>query len=274
MDRLWRGSRPLTAVGLFMLALTPISLAGLLLDARVITGMPAWMKPAKFAVSTGIFCLTMAWVLSYLPEWRRLRAIAGWVTALVFVMEVAIIDVQAWRGVASHFNVGTNLDGILFLTMGVGIMLQTLMTAVVAGALFLTRFEDPAMGWALRLGLVISIAGASTGILMTRPNDAQIAQARANGGRYIVNGAHSIGGPDGGAGLPGVGWSTEHGDLRVPHFVGIHAIQFLPLLALLASPRLPARRRTGLVVGAAVAYAGIFWLLLTQALGGQPLVRL
>lgn len=272
MDRLWRGSRPLTVVGLLMLALTPISLLGVVVDPRVIGGMPAWMKPAKFAISTGIFCLTMAWILSWLPEWRRLRPIVGWVTALVFVMEVAIVDLQAWRGVASHFNVGNNFDAVLYLTMGAGIMLQTLMTGVVALALFLTRFEDGALGWALRLGVAISIAGASTGILMTRPNAGQIAQA--NGGRYIVNGAHSIRGPDGGPGLPGVGWSTQHGDLRVAHFFGLHAIQGLPLLALLASPRMAQRRRTKLVLIAATAYAGIFYFLLSQALNGQPLVAL
>ena len=89
-----------------------------------------------------------------------------------------------------------------------------------------------------------------------------------------VVGAHTVGAPDGGPGLPGTGWSREHGDLRVPHFVGLHALQLLPLLALaLGRRRWPEATRVRLTLAAAASYGSLFALLLWQALRGQPLVQ-
>ena len=97
-------------------------------------------------------------------------------------------------------------------------------------------------------------------------------QVRATG-HMPVAGAHTVGAPDGGPGLRGVGWSREHGDLRIPHFIGLHAIQALPLIAL-AIGRLTSveRRRVRLVLVGAGSYVGLFAILLWQALRGQPLI--
>src|SRR5437870_168668 len=114
----WRTSPPLTAVGLAMLVVFAGSLAGLTLDPRVIAGAPAWLKPAKFAASTAIYGLTLAWVLGYVAHRRRLVGVIGWGSALVLALEVLLIDLQAARGTTSHFNVGTPLDAAIFATMG------------------------------------------------------------------------------------------------------------------------------------------------------------
>jgi hypothetical protein len=272
LARLWSVDRPLTAAGVLMLGALLASMAGLVLDPRTITGAPAWLKPAKFAISTAIYSFTLAWVFSYLSSWPRVRRIVSWTTASVFVLEVAIIDVQAWRGTTSHFNASTPVDVVLFATMGIAIVAQTLMSTLVAIALWREQFASQALGWALRLGMVITIVGAASGGLMTRPTAAQLAQVRATG-HMPVAGAHTVGAPDGGPGLRGVGWSREHGDLRIPHFIGLHAIQALPLIAL-AIGRLTSleRRRVRLVVVGAGSYVGLFAILLWQALRGQPLI--
>jgi hypothetical protein len=268
----WKGSPVLTTAGLVMAGALAASLIGLLVDPRMITGAPAWLKPAKFAVSTAIYMLTLAWIFTRLPEWPRTRTVVGWTTAVILVLEVAIIDTQAWRGTTSHFNVGTVLDRGLFAIMGLAIAVQTLSSIGVAVVLWRQRFDDRALGWALRFGLLIAIIGASTGGLMTRPTTAQLEEARATG-RMAIAGAHTVGTVDGGPGLPGTGWSTEHGDLRIPHFLGLHAMQILPLLAFALRRRSTDSARVRLVLVAAASYAALFGILLWQALRAQSLVQ-
>jgi len=272
LDRLWRASPPLTAVGILMLLVAVASLVGMVVDPRIITGAPAWLKPFKFAISTTIYSLTLAWIFQWLPDRPRVRRIVGWTTAIVFVLEVAIIDVQAWRGTTSHFNVSTPLDATLFSIMGVAIMVQTLTSVAVAVALWRQRFTDRTLGWALRLGMTLTIIGAMTGPLMTRPTADQLARVRAGGGMPTV-GAHTVGGVDGGPGAPMTGWSRAHGDLRVPHFIGLHAIQVLALIAIgLRQWRRPEPVRVGAMLAAAAGYASLFVLLLWEALRGHSIV--
>ena len=271
--QLWAGSPVLTAAGLLMTGVLAASLIGLVVDPRVITGAPAWLKPAKFAVSTAIYMLTLAWIFRQLPDSPRTRRIVGWMTAVILVLEVAIIDTQAWRGTTSHFNIGTTLDAVLFTIMGSAIVIQTLSSVAVAVALWRQRFDDRALGWALRFGLVVTIVGASTGGFMTRPTAAQLDESRTTG-RMTIAGAHTVGAPDGGPGLPGTGWSVEHGDVRIPHFVGLHAMQILPLLALvLRRRRVDDIARVRVILVATASYAALFALLLWQALRGQSLVQ-
>jgi hypothetical protein len=273
VTRLWRSDRPLTAAGLLMLLAGVAALAALAIDPRVIGGAPAWMKPAKFAFSTAIYCLTLAWTFTYLRDWPRVRRIAGVGTAAIIVMEVAIISLQAARGVTSHFNVSTPLNAVLFGLMGSGILLQTGLSAAVAAALWRQPFADAGLGWALRLGLSITIAGALTGGLMTRPTAAQLEAARA-GAAMTVAGAHTVGAPDGGPGIPVTGWSTKHGDLRVPHFLGLHAFQMLPLVAVAVRWRRRGEAERIRLVGTATAsYLGLFAILLWQALRGQSILQ-
>ena len=62
--------------------------------------------------------------------------------------------------------------------MGLAIVVQTLVDVAVAVALWRQRFADRAMGWALRLGMTITIVGALTGGLMTRPTTRAARTAR------------------------------------------------------------------------------------------------
>src|SRR3712207_2787268 len=117
-----------------MLVVLPGTIVGLVVDRRVITGAPAWLKPAKFAISICIYSFTFLWLLGFVQAHRRLVRLAAVVTAVAFVVEMAIIAGQAARGTTSHFNVSTPLDEFLFARMRdfiVAVFLMNLLVAVV-----------------------------------------------------------------------------------------------------------------------------------------------
>ena len=268
---LWRSSPPLTAVGTLMFLVAIASAVGTFVDPRIITGVPAWLKPFKFAISASIYSFTLAWVFGWLSDWPRVRRMVGWTTAIVFVLEVSIIDTQAWRGTTSHFNSSTTLDRTLFIIMGSAIILQTIVSVAVAVALWRQSFADRSLGWALRLGMTLTMIGALTGGLMTRPTSTQLEAARA-GAPMTTTGAHTVGAPDGGPGIPLTAWSSTHGDLRVPHFIGLHALQALALVAVgLRRWRRNAAARVKAVLAVTASYAALFVLLLREALQGRSI---
>jgi hypothetical protein len=270
--RLWQTSPELMGTAALMLVVLAGAIVGLAVDSTVITGAPAWLKPAKFAASITIYTVTLAWIFTRIPAWTRTRRVVGWLSAITMVLEMTIIAAQAWRGTTSHFNVGTVGDAVLFSAMGIAIVVQTFSTVAVAVALWRERFDEASLGWALRLGMSLTIVGALMGGLMTRPTAAQLAAAHA-GARMTIAGAHTVGAPDGGPGVIGTGWSTEHGDLRVPHFVGLHALQALILVALLLGrTSLQHLARVRLMFVAASSYAALYVILLIEALRGVSFV--
>lgn len=276
--RLAEHHRPLAASALATLLLLALFLLGLVLDPRTIGGAPAWLKPTKFAVSIVVYTLTLLWLLGHVSQhtpWRaRLVRIAGWVVVVTFALEWLAIVGQVLRGTTSHFNVATPLDAALWGLMAAAINVLLVANVVVAGLLLTQRFEAPSLGWALRLGLGITIVGMVQAFLMTLPTAQQLAGWGA-GERVTVVGAHSVGAPDGGAGLPVTGWRSDAGDLRVGHFVGLHALQVIPLFGvwLQRHRRLDERQRTALVAIAAGGYLGLTALVTWQALRAQPLLR-
>ncbi len=72
--------------------------------------------------------------------------------------------------------------------------------------------------------------------------------------------------------MPLTDWSRRYGDLRVPHFVGLHSLQLLPLLAWATAGRGLGRRRERLVRVAAGILAALFGILLWQALRAEPVL--
>jgi hypothetical protein len=262
---MWKESKALVGTAAIMFVNLLVALVGLAIDPRMITGAPAWLKPAKFALSTAIFAVSIAWLFRYLTDFAKAKRWIGPALAVILCLEVGIIDMQAARGTTSHFNIGTPENAILFSIMGVAIGILWILSIWITMLLFRQTFKDRAWGWALRLGMSISVLGMAAGGLMTMPTAEQRA-AMARDERVTVVGGHTVGAPDGGAGVPGVDWSKEHGDLRIPHFMGMHALQIIPLIVWW-------RRRSSLrfVFAIAGSYFLLYLILAWQALRGESI---
>jgi hypothetical protein len=257
---LYRRNRVLALLGWLHLAALAVLLIVAPFDARTILGLNPWVKPAKFLVSITVYVWTLAWLTRYVRAYRRSVRVVSWGTALVFVGEMSCVITQAARGATSHFNVKTPFDSAVFSTMGLLIAVNTLL-ALVTLLLFLRPTEAlaPAYLWGIRLGLLFFLLGSLEGVAM------------------VANGAHTVGAPDGGAGLPLVNWSTRAGDLRVAHFLSFHALQLLPLAGFALSryrPDWPRRRQVACVLTLALLYAACVSLIFWQAMSGRPLLTL
>jgi len=274
LRRAWEINKPLTILGASMVLLLLLTGAGIIVDSRQVTGAPVWAKPSKFALSIAIYAFTFLWMLSLVRGHRRLVQIVAAVTTVAFAVEVGIIVVEAARGTTSHFNVSTPAAASLWATMAVAIVTLWLMTFVAAVLLLRQSLDNPVLAWGIRLGLLLALVGMGVGFLMTGPTPNQLAAIQAGHPTGII-GAHTVGLDDGGPGLPLLNWSTKGGDLRVPHFVGLHALQIMPLVAWLVGTqlsRLGRRRAMGMVWLLGLSYLGLIGLLTWQAERGQSVV--
>jgi len=278
LQRAWAINPALTILAVVMLLTFVAAIVGIFVDPRVITGAPAWLKPAKFAISVSTYCFTFVWLLGFVENHPRLVRLAANVTVVSIVVEMVAIITQAARGTTSHFNVSTPFDSFLWFAMGSFIVLVWTMNLLLAILLLRQRMPDRAFAWSLRLGVLISAVGMAAAFFMVTPTPEQAA-AMAGGQRPLIVGAHSVGVADGGPGLPILGWSTVGGDLRAAHFAGLHALQILPLLGWLLTrcrgvlARLTANDRLTLVFTVGSTYLGLVLLLLWQALRGQSVIH-
>jgi len=242
--------------GLISLILGVATLVLSLIDPTQILGISRWIKPMKFFLSIAIFVWTVAVLLDQLKGEERFGKLISWTMIVVFVGEMLGIAGQPLRGTTSHFNVSTPFDGVVYAIMGVLIVINSLLLAAITYKYFRVQTDLPqAVLWGIRLGLLIFLAGS------------------IEGGYMSAQFGHTVGAADGGPGLPLTNWSTTAGDLRVAHFLGLHAIQVMPLLGILLE-RWAIQHRVAIVFGAAFIYLGFFTAVLIQALSGRPLIAI
>lgn len=273
--------RPLVLHAALMFGLAVVAAVGVFADDRLLLGEPVWAKPMKFGVAMGLYSLTLAWLVTRLTKGRRVGWWVGTVFALAGVLDVGAVTWAAAHGTFSHFNQDTDdVARTVQTVFSFGIMPLMLATLVIAILLLIQRTGDRALTRALRAGLGLAFASMVVALwLSTSAGSTPRTEIDANGHAVSMVGAHGIGDPDG-HGMFLTNWSTTGGDLRVPHFVGLHAIQVLlaltAILNVLAGRRAwlrPERVRARLVGAAVSGYAGVFTVLTWQAKRGQSVLH-
>jgi hypothetical protein len=259
--RLQAGSPALFAVGMAMLLVAAMTLALALLDARLFQGVSTWAKPLKFQLSTGLYLLTLALFMAWLPAGKKQTWLARYVVWSAIgagIFEVAYITWQGAFGLASHYNQTSAFYSAMYTMMGVGAVILT--TASLALAIVIARSPAYALPRALKHAVVLGLL--LTFVLGTGFGSYLGAQRTG----HWVGGALTDAG-----GLPLFNWSRTGGDLRVAHFFGIHAMHFVPAIAALAaSVRLPWAKYVAGVWLLAVGFSVLTVWTFVQAARGQP----
>lgn len=258
IDAEGRRRQPLLwGAAVFLLLMIPPTIVALLLDGRTVNDVNVWIKPLKFEVSLVLYLGTLAWFWGYLaPEARESRGLRvfAMVSVALIAYEIAYIVLQSARGVGSHFNTATPVEGILFILMGLAAPVFTALAAVLGIAI--ARRPGPNLAPAFRLSLVLGL------ILTTVLGTAAGIAISVNGGHWVGAAATDAGG------LPIFGWTREGGDLRVAHFFGLHALQILPVAGLIVAGRRPDA--TKFVWLMAAVFTALTAYTLVEALAARP----
>ena len=232
------------------------------IDDRTILGEPLWMKPFKFFISAALLSLSLSYLVPRISKAPRTTRIASITIVVCLTVELVLITSAAAAETTSHFNVSSPAATAVWSAMASCITVLWFATMVLTVMFIRSPGVDQVMKRAFTWGLVVSIAGMGVAFLMTGPTAEQLADFQG------VAGAHTVGLEDGGPGIPLFGWSTVAGDLRVPHFVGLHALQLIPLAVFFFRTKISV---TGVdFIG--LGYLIVVGLLTAQALAGQSVV--
>jgi hypothetical protein len=209
----------------------------------------SWYKPFKFAFSTFLFAWAMAWYCYYLPNFNINSF--NWSVIILLGFEIFYIAFQASKGQLSHYNLSTPVYAALYSMMALAATLVTLYTAYIGVLFFTNSFPELPnyYVWAIRLSIILFVVFSFEGFAMGSKLNHSVGALNDNSNLFII------------------GWSKTVGDLRVSHFIGMHALQVLPILSYYVL------KNTKLTFGLSIIYGMLAIMTLIQALKGRPFIK-
>jgi hypothetical protein len=241
------------------LTLTVVLLILLPFDTVQVEGRPRLVKPLNFSLSMAVYLATVVVLLDYLRASMWWKKAISWGISICMLTAITCITMQAARGTTSHFNNSTPFDSAVSLLMDIADPLNAVFVLILLIFALQAKYDvSRPTQWGIVIGILVFLAGSAVGGLM------------------VAHGQSGVGVAPGGPGLPLLNWSTKGGDLRVAHFLGIHALQILPIAGwLIGQPKdLPERTKLRAVAAVSAGLTLLMGFLLLQALRGVPLVAM
>jgi hypothetical protein len=228
-------------------------------DTVQVGGRYRLIKPLNFTMSMAMYLATVVILLDYLRASMLWKKIIGWGVSICLLTAITCITMQAARGTTSHFNNSTPFDSAVSSLMDIvdplnGVFVVVLLIFAIQAKYDVSRSSQLGIAF----GLFLFLGGS------------------AIGGVMVAHGQSVVGVAPGGPGLPVLNWSTTGGDFRVAHFLGIHALQILPIAGWLIDrlKGLPRRAKPTAVIAVSAGYVLLMGFVFMQAMDGVPLVRM
>ncbi len=205
---------------LSLLAIILSALAALLFDYQLIDGISIWSKPLKFSISFALYGGSFLYASGFFQTLSKRKArlfnsvmltapIAGSVDLILIFAQALLYKIGAPEACIFFCN-GAQRLAILPLAFADFALLYFIVTEKQQSTIFRS-----ALSW----GAVLAACGFIPGFLLLLPYECQNALAVS-----LIDPGEIVS-------MPLLGWNLNSGDLRIPHFIGLHALQILPLAA-------------------------------------------
>ena len=174
-------------------------------------GPVSWRKPIVFGFSGGVSCLSIAWIMTFLPKHRVRGWLLSGILGISMLVEVFLITMQKWRGVPSHFNFSSTFNATVFTAMGSLIIFVGIVIVVVMFWSFFSLKASPSMAWAIRVGLIVLVISQIFGNLIIQNGIPKVMDFET--GEFISEG------------LSSTNIFGASGLMKFPHALSLHAVQ-------------------------------------------------
>jgi hypothetical protein len=220
-------------VGALLFVSGLVHLGVLIVGGDTWEGPLSYRKAATFGLSFGLTLLAVTWATSFVDLRPRMRDVLLGVFTVACVVETALVTMQVWRGVPSHFDFETSFDTTVSMTLAIGGGVIILCALGFTLAVW-RSVTAPPMQLALRYGFVVLLLALGVGAVMI-----------GRGVSLARNGQAQL------------AYDTA-GRLKPLHGVALHAVLVLPALAwLLGRTTWPEHRQLTAMRVAVAAYTAL-----------------